>query len=120
MRRMFVPSFSLGIRHSGMFMIERGLKGKESSSAVKTGALELLKEMKIDRSSETSPLTLNVTNTAQQSTTSHITIKKEILRTLIRAKRENLKWIHRKSGALLKVTSEGESVSISGGSVLVS
>ena len=115
MRRMFVPNFSLGIRHSGRLMIERGLKDQEGSSAVKTGPLELLKEMKIDRSSETSPLTLNVTNTAQQSTTSHITIKKEILRTLVRAKRENLRWIHRKSGAVLKITSEGESVSISGG-----
>ena len=115
MRRMFVPNFSLGIRHSGRLMIERGLKDQEGSSAVKTGPLELLKEMKIDRSSETAPSTLNVTNTAQQSTTSHIPIKKEILRTLVRAKRENLRWIHRKSGAVLKITSEGESVSISGG-----
>ena len=114
MRRMFVPNFSLGIRHSGRLMIERGLKDQEGSSAVKTGPLELLKEMKIDRSSETAPSTLNVTNTAQQSTTSHIPIKKEILRTLVRAKRENLRWIHRKSGAVLKITSEGESVSIRG------
>ena len=72
-------SLNLGIsRYSGKLLIKRGLKGKEGSSAVKTGHLELLKEMKIDKSSETAPSTLNEIN-ATQDTILQVPIKKEIL-----------------------------------------
>ena len=88
-------------------LFQRGPKGRDPPTSL-IARLEYIKEMQVQPSK-----TLTKENMAEVKM-SHFPIRREILRSVIGAGRENLRWIKRTTGAVVKVTEEGDCLSISG------